>query len=99
MNAGTLKDVANRLNLSVSTVSRVVNGKGYVKEETRQRVLDMLSGLTEQESKVVTMRFGLEDGKPLSAQEVGVKLGLTADQVVALESAALIKMRKEEENS
>ena len=60
---------------------------------------EVLSGLTEQESKVVTMRFGLEDGKPLSAQEVGVKLGLTADQVVALESAALIKMRKEEENS
>ena len=42
MNAGTLKDVANRLNLSVSTVSRVVNGKGYVKEETRQRVLACL---------------------------------------------------------
>ena len=30
MNAGTLKDVANRLHLSVSTVSRVVNGKGYL---------------------------------------------------------------------
>ena len=42
MSAGTLKDVANRLNLSVSTVSRVVNGKGYVKEETRQRVLACL---------------------------------------------------------
>lgn len=42
MNAGTLKDVAKRLNLSVSTVSRVVNGKGYVKEETRQRVLECL---------------------------------------------------------
>ena len=42
MNAGTLKDVASRLNLSVSTVSRVVNGKGYVKEETRQRVLECL---------------------------------------------------------
>ena len=42
MNAGTLKDVASRLNLSVSTVSRVVNGKGYVKEQTRQRVLECL---------------------------------------------------------
>ena len=42
MNAGTLKDVANCLNLSVSTVSRVVNGKGYVKEETRRRVLACL---------------------------------------------------------
>ena len=42
MNTGTLKDVANQLNLSVSTVSRVVNGKGYVKEETRKRVLECL---------------------------------------------------------
>ena len=42
MGAGTLKEVAGRLNLSVSTVSRVVNGKGYVKEETRKRVLECL---------------------------------------------------------
>ena len=42
MKPETLKDVAKQLNLSVSTVSRVVNGKGYVKEETRQRVLDCL---------------------------------------------------------
>ena len=42
MGAGTLKEVAGRLNLSVSTVSRVVNGKGYVKEETRRRVLECL---------------------------------------------------------
>lgn len=42
MKPETLKDVAKQLNLSVSTVSRVVNGKGYVKEETRQRVLECL---------------------------------------------------------
>ena len=67
--------------------------------KARQRVLDMLSGLTEQEAKVVTLRFGLDNGKPLTAQETGLKLGMTADEVVALEAAALIKMRKEEENS
>lgn len=42
MKPGTLKDVAQQLNLSISTVSRVVNRKGYVKEETRQRVLSCL---------------------------------------------------------
>lgn len=42
MKPGTLKDVAKQLNLSVSTVSRVVNNKGYVKDATRQRVLDCL---------------------------------------------------------
>lgn len=43
MKPETLKDIAKELNLSISTVSRVVNGKGYVKEETRQRVLDFLA--------------------------------------------------------
>jgi len=42
MKPETLKDVAKQLNLSISTVSRVVNGKGYVKEETRRRVLECL---------------------------------------------------------
>ncbi len=42
MKPGTLKDVARQLNLSISTVSRVVNNKGNVKEETRQRVLSCL---------------------------------------------------------
>lgn len=42
MKPGTLKDVAQKLNLSASTVSRVVNGKGYVKAETRARVLACL---------------------------------------------------------
>lgn len=42
MKPGTLKDVAQQLNISISTVSRVVNNKGYVKDETRQRVLSCL---------------------------------------------------------
>ena len=42
MKPGTLKDVAQKLNISVSTVSRVVNNKGYVKADTRARVLSCL---------------------------------------------------------
>lgn len=42
MKPGTLKDVAQKLNISISTVSRVVNNKGYVKEETRERVMSCL---------------------------------------------------------
>ncbi len=42
MKPGTLKDVAQKLNISVSTVSRVVNNKGYVKDATRERVLSCL---------------------------------------------------------
>ena len=63
--------------------------------QARQRVNDMLSGLNEQEAKVITLRFGLEGGLPLSPEDVGRKLGLTPDEVVAVETTALTKMRKQ----
>lgn len=61
--------------------------------QTRQRVNEMLSGLTAQEAKVISLRFGLEGGLPLSPEEAGRKLGLTPDEVVAIETAAMTKMR------
>lgn len=63
--------------------------------QSRQRVNEMLSGLDELEAKVITMRFGLEGGMPLSPEDTGRKLGLTPDEVVAKEAAALAKMRKQ----
>ena len=63
--------------------------------QTRQRVNEMLSGLNEQEAKVISLRFGLEGGLPLSPEDTGRKLGLTPDEVVALETAAMTKMRKQ----
>ena len=63
--------------------------------QTRQRVNEMLSGLTEQEAKVIALRFGLEGGLPLSPEDTGRKLALTPDEVVAIETAAMTKMRKQ----
>ena len=62
--------------------------------QTRQRVNEMLSGLTELETRVISLRFGLEGGLPLSPEDTGRKLGLTPDEVVALETGAMAKMRK-----
>ena len=39
------------------------------------------------------MRYGLDGRAPLTAAEVGKKLGLTVPEVVELETAALTKMR------
>lgn len=41
----TIKDVAKKANVSVSTVSRVINQKGYVHEETKRLVLDTIDEL------------------------------------------------------
>ena len=61
--------------------------------QIRQRVSDLLSCLNEQDAKLLTLRFGLEGGLPLSPEETGKKLGLTPEEVVAREAAALAKMR------
>ncbi len=61
--------------------------------QMRQRILDLLSGLSKEDSDLLTLRFGLEGGKPLSPEEASRKLGLTPQEVVAREAAALAKLR------
>lgn len=61
--------------------------------QMRQRIADLLADLSETESKLLTLRFGLEGGLPLSPEETGRKLGLTPEEVVAREAAALAKLR------
>lgn len=61
--------------------------------QMRQRISELLSGLQEKDQKLLTLRFGLEGGKPMSPEEVGRKLGLTPEEVVAKEAAALAKLR------
>ena len=61
--------------------------------QMRQRITELLSGLGEEDVKLLTLRFGLEGGMPLSPEETGRKLGLTPEEVVAREAAALAKLR------
>ena len=63
--------------------------------QSRQRIAELMSGLSQQESKLLSLRFGLEGGLPLSPEETGKKLGLTPREVVEMEAAALAKLRNE----
>ena len=63
--------------------------------QMHQRILDLLSGLNAEDQKLLTLRFGLEGGKPLSPEDTGRRLGLTPDEVVAREAAALAKLRNQ----
>ena len=63
--------------------------------QMRQRITELLSGLGELDTKVLTLRFGLEGGLPLSPEETGRQLGMTPQEVVALEAAALAKLRNQ----
>ena len=59
----------------------------------RQRIADLLADLPEADAKLLTLRFGLEGGLPLSPEETGRKLGLTPEEVVAREAKALAQLR------
>lgn len=74
--------------------SQAVEDTAYF--QMRQRIADLLSGLDEQDAQLLTLRFGLEKGLPMSAAEVGKILGLTADEVSAREAQALSKLRNQE---
>ena len=65
--------------------------------QTRQRITEMLSTLTEQETKILSLRFGLESGIPKTPEEVGGMLGLTSEEVVTIEGNALRKLRQQGE--
>ena len=63
--------------------------------QMRQRITELLSTLEEQDAKLLTLRFGLEGGLPMSPEEVGKQLGLTPKEVVEREAMALLKLRNE----
>ena len=61
--------------------------------QMRQRIQELLSSLSEADAKLLTLRFGLEGGIPLSPEDTGKRLGLTPEEVVAKEAVALALLR------
>lgn len=64
--------------------------------QMRQRIGELLSTLDEQDAQLLTLRFGLERGKPMSAEEAGRILGMTSGEVTRREAAALARLRREQ---
>lgn len=61
--------------------------------QMRQRISDLLSQLTPEDAELLTLRFGLEKGRPMTAEEVGMRMNLTVEEVSAREAAALSMLR------
>lgn len=64
-----------------------------LKEQVRQ----ILSSLTEREQKILKLRFGLEDGKSHTLEEVGQEFSVTRERIRQIEAKALAKLRKHKE--
>lgn len=58
-----------------------------------EQLMEALSTLTEREQKVLRLRFGLDDGKPKTLEEVGGEFHVTRERIRQIEAKALRKLR------
>ena len=57
------------------------------------QLMEVIKSLTEREQKVILLRFGLEDGKPRTLEEVGKVFGITRERIRQIEAKSLRKLR------
>ena len=59
----------------------------------REQLKDVLSTLTDREQKVLRLRFGLDDGRARTLEEVGKEFNVTRERIRQIEAKALRKLR------
>ena len=59
----------------------------------REQVEDILSTLSDREARVLQLRFGLEDGRNRTLEEVGRDFGVTRERIRQIEAKALRRLR------
>ena len=59
----------------------------------KEQLDEVLSTLTEREAKVLRLRFGLDDGRPRTLEEVGQRFQVTRERIRQIEAKALRKLR------
>lgn len=60
----------------------------------KEQVQSVLSTLSDREQKIIKMRFGLENGKSHTLEEVGQEFAVTRERIRQIEAKALAKLRK-----
>ena len=64
----------------------------------KEQVQAILSTLSDREQKIIKMRFGLENGKSHTLEEVGQEFAVTRERIRQIEAKALAKLRKHKDS-
>ena len=59
----------------------------------KEQIAEVLSSLTPREHRIIQLRFGLEDGRSRTLEEVGKEFGVTRERIRQIEAKALRKLR------
>ncbi|MEU8420888.1 RNA polymerase sigma factor SigB [Micromonospora sp. NPDC048835] len=75
---------------------RTEPGDGAAQGELRNEVSIVLSTLSQREQAVIRLRFGLDDGRQRTLDEVGREFGLSRERIRQIEKVTLLKLRDPE---
>ena len=64
----------------------------------KEQVRNLLGSLSEREQKILRLRFGLEDGKQHTLEEVGQEFNVTRERIRQIEAKALAKLKKHKDS-
>jgi len=95
------EDEPNRISDVVADPNAAAPFDRIVQENDAGLVRDAMAGLSERETAILGLRFGLDGAKPKTLEEIGAQFNLSRERIRQIQDEALVKMRtqiKEREN-
>jgi RNA polymerase primary sigma factor len=83
----------SELGMFVEDINTPTPSQAAYENMLRERIHEVLSTLTPREARILRLRFGLDDNKPYTLEEVGEKFGLTRERIRQIEGKALRRLR------
>ena len=88
-----IADQGRTIRIPVHLVENINRVKKTAGELLRRELMNVLKSLTPREERVIALRFGLEDGRSRTLEELGREFNVTRERVRQIEAKALRKLR------